>query len=71
MWYAIEEWRPIVGSDYIPFAETGGGDPFLLDMSETPQSVNICLHNENMDIYEVSPSFEAFIDSLAIDPNYH
>ena len=71
LWHAAEEWRPIVGTDYIPFAETGGGDPFMLDVSETPPSVNICLHNENMDIYEVSPSFEAFIDSLAINPNYH
>ena len=71
LWYALEEWRPIVGVDYIPFARTGGGDPFMLDVSETPPSVNICLHNEDMDIYEVSPSFEVFIDSLAINPNYH
>lgn len=70
LWYAIEEWRPVVGPQFIPFARTGGGDPFLLDVSVTPHSVKICRHDEDMEIYEVSPSFEAFIDSLAINPDY-
>lgn len=69
-WRGIEVWRPIVGPQFIPFAETGGGDPFLLDVSVTPHSVKICRHDEDMEIYEVSPSFEAFIDSLAINPDY-
>lgn len=69
-WRGIEVWRPILGKNVIPFAETGGGDPFLLDVSVIPHSVKICRHDEDMEIFDVSPTFEAFIDSLAINPDY-
>ena len=67
--YGLEEWRPILGKKALPFASNGGGDEFFLDLSDTPSSVKICLHDERMAIAFVAPSFEAFIDGLYLDPD--
>lgn len=70
MWRAFEEWRPILGSQAIPFAETGGGDPFFLNVADSPPTVKICRHHGDMQVAEVAPTFEAFIDRLALNPDY-
>lgn len=68
-WRGWEEWKGILGDKALPFAETGGGDPFFLDFSVSPPSVKICLHSRGMSVVELAPTFEAFIDSLAINPD--
>lgn len=69
LWYAAAHWRPILGNQAVPFAGDGGGNQFFLDLSDTPPSVKLCLHDRSMEIVPVSPSFEAFIDELDIDPD--
>ena len=69
MWWWMAAWRPILGPKAIPFATTGGGDPFFLDVTSSPPSVQLCLHDAGFQRVFVAPSFEAFIDSLDIDPD--
>ncbi len=69
LWYAFDHWRPILGDFALPFADDGGGNQFFLDLTTQPPIVKLCLHDESMRAVEVAPSFEAFIDSLAIDPD--
>jgi len=69
LWFATEEWRSVLGKNALPFAESGGGDPFFLDLTTTPPSVKVCAHDENCAIVDLAPSLEAFIDGLTIDPD--
>lgn len=68
LWHALSIWRPIVGELMLPFAETGTGDPFLLDFGTEPPCVAYCAHDDDFAIYDVAPSFEAFIDGLQLYP---
>ena len=65
--YAMTHWRPILGLQAIPFANTGGGDQFFIDLADSPPTVKLCLHRNETLIVQVAPSFEIFIDELAID----
>lgn len=67
LWYAAKHWRPVLGDKAIPFATDGGGNQFFLDLSETPSSVKLCLHDESMRIIAIAPTFETFIDELDAD----
>ena len=67
--YAIKEWRPILGDKALPFASDGGGNEFFLDLEDSPPTVKICLHDEDMAVVDLAPSFEAFIDALYLDPD--
>lgn len=69
LWYAVKHWRPYLGEFALPFASTGGGDQFFLDLSTQPACVKLCRHDEAMRIVYIAPSFENFIDSLEIDPD--
>jgi hypothetical protein len=69
MWYAMTHWRPILGDHAVPFANTGGGDQFFIDLSNNLLSVKLCRHDEGMRLIEVAPSFEVFIDELSFNPD--
>jgi hypothetical protein len=69
LWYAVQHWGSILGKTALSFAEDGGGNQFFLDFSKEPPSVKLCLHDEAMRTLEIAPTFEAFIDSLSIDPD--
>jgi hypothetical protein len=69
IWYAMTHWRPILGDRAIPFASTGGGDQFFIDLSDNPPSVKLCRHDEGMRLIQLAPTFEAFIDELSSDPD--
>ncbi len=71
LWNAMTEWRPVLGLQAIPFANTGGDDQFFLDCGDVPPSVKLCLHDQAMRIVQIAPTFEAFIDELSIDPDMH
>jgi hypothetical protein len=68
-WAAVEKWRKILGNHALPIAADSGGNQFFLDLIVTPPSVKVCVHDENFSMLSLSPSFEAFIDGLSIDPN--
>lgn len=69
LWYAVQHWTPILGQAALPFADDAGGNQFFLDLSSNPAVVRFCVHDEAMRIVDISASFEAFIDSLEIDPD--
>lgn len=69
LWFAMTHWRPILGNQAIPFANTGGGNQFFLDLEDDPPSVKLCLRDEDMRRVQIAPSFETFIDELSIDPD--
>ena len=64
IWRATQEWRPILGKHALPIAEDAFGNLFYLDLSTTPASVNLCVHDDAFEIIELAHSFEAFIDCL-------
>lgn len=61
---AVATWAPILGNLVIPIAEDGGGNQFYVDLASG--YVGICLHDESMRKVILTPSFEAFIDTLAV-----
>jgi hypothetical protein len=67
LWNATKVWRSILGKEAFPFAEDGGGNQFFLDLKTTPDSVKVCIHDENFLIVDLAPSFSAFIDALSLD----
>ena len=69
IWYAVEHWQPVLGRSALPFANDAGGNQFFLDMSSTPPPVKLCLHAHGFRVVDVAPTFEAFIDSLQLDPD--
>lgn len=69
MWYGALRMRPVLGDKALPFASTGGGDQFFLDLSAHPPAVKLWLHYPES-IVEISPTFAGFIDSLAINPDF-
>lgn len=62
-------WKDVLGSGRIPFAETGGGDVFFLDSSSCPMSVKVWFHGSGA-VVDIADSFEEFVDSLYIDPDF-
>lgn len=64
LWVATEEWRKFLNRDILPFAEDEAGNPFLLDLSRVPNSVEICLREENMKIVKLCHTFQGFINGL-------
>jgi hypothetical protein len=69
LWRKTVHWRPNLGQKAIPFAENGGGDKFFLDLSSSPPSVKVCIHDDQFKIIDIASSFEAFIDGLGLDPD--
>jgi len=69
LWVAMERWRPILGATAIPFAADGGGNQFFLDLSVSPPTVKVCVHDECCSTVDLAPSFGAFIDALARHPD--
>ncbi len=67
LWSAINTWRPILGNEAIPFANDGGDNQFFLDLSDSPPSVKVCLHDEGMKKIMLSKTFDEFIDGLDFD----
>jgi hypothetical protein len=69
LWAATETWQRILGKHALQFASDGGGNPFFLDLTKTPPSVKVCVHDEGFRAVDLAPSFEAFIDGLEVDPD--
>jgi SMI1 / KNR4 family (SUKH-1) len=69
LWAATEIWQRVLGKDALPFASDGGGNQFFLDLKTTPASVKVCVHDEGFRAVDLAPSFEVFIDGLAVDPD--
>lgn len=69
LWRNTQEWRHVLGEGKFPFAGTGGGDVFVLDLTTSPPSVKGCVHEEGFRLVDIAPSFEAFIDALELDPD--
>ncbi len=69
LWAATEQWQRVLGKNAIPFAMDGGGNQFFLDFKTSPPAVKICVHDENFNIEDIAPSFEAFIGALSVDPD--
>ncbi len=69
MWWATEQWRPILGAGALPFADDGGDNQYFLDLTQTPHRVFICLHDENFATVELAASLDDFIDRLEIHPD--
>jgi hypothetical protein len=67
LWVATEQWRRILGEDFVPFATDGGGNQFVFDFTTSPPSVKGCVNDRNYSLVDIAPSFEAFIDGLSID----
>lgn len=70
MWANARVWRPVLGVHALPFATTGGGDEFFLDLSQAPAPVCVSIHDENYRVVVLAPSLKAFLDQLMIDPDY-
>jgi hypothetical protein len=68
LWTATEKWQPILGKNALPFASDAGGSQFFLDLATNPPVVKGCLHDENFQVVDLAPSFEAFINGLESDP---
>ena len=69
LWAVARAWRTSLGEKRIPIATDGGGNPFILDMSDSIPKVSICLHDEDFTVVEVAASFSEFIDHLELDPD--
>lgn len=69
LWAATEKWRTWLGNDALPFAEDGGGNQFFIDFKVSPPAIKVCIHDESFSIIDITPSLEAFIDALSIDPD--
>jgi len=70
LWEAVRVWRPYIGEQALPFAEDGGGNVLLLDLSIEPPAVKVCWHDENFRIGHMASSFERLIDGLCSNPDY-
>ena len=69
VWRTTAEWRHVLGATALPFADTGGGDEFFLDLSQTPARVGVTVHDENFRVVWLAHSLEAFLDGLVLDPD--
>ncbi len=69
LWAAARAWRPILGEKQIPIAADGGGNPFVLDLSEATPKVAAYLLDEGLVRVEIAPSFSDFINRLESDPD--
>lgn len=67
--YALRHWRSILGAKALPFADDGGGNLFFLDWHDSPPTVKLCLHDANMKLILIAPTFDAFVDGLEMDPD--
>jgi len=65
-WKAMETYQPLLGDKALPFAADGGGDPFFLDLNETPAPVMLYRHDGEYDREKLADSFGEFIDRLDI-----
>jgi hypothetical protein len=70
LWAAMEAWQPILGCDALPIAEDSGGNHFFIDLKTVAAPVKICIHDDDIEIVDVAPSFQAFIDGLRMNPDY-
>ena len=68
LWSEMAHWQPILGEDYLVFANNGGGDVYVIDLAEEPPDVGLAFHDEDL-IITVAPDFETFIDELEINPD--
>ncbi len=69
LWGATEVWHQFLGFNVVPIAQDGGGNQILLSFDQTPPSVNLCIHDEEMRLIHVADSFGEFIDMLTEDPD--
>lgn len=67
---AISRWGSVLGRGMLPIAKDGGDNQFYLDLTDTPPSVWIYLHDENEARVKLASSLEEFIDGLTVDPDY-
>lgn len=70
LWVAMRRWRSQLGTQAVPFASDAGGNPFFLDLTETPPRVKACVHDNNWAIVDLAPTFGVFVDSLSVNPDY-
>jgi len=71
IWRVTKHWRDFLKANVVAIAETGSGDPFLLDYNTDPPQVIICLHEFEFACYRLAPSFLGFINRLGLYPeNY-
>ena len=67
LWYSTKNWGPVLGPNTLAFADDAGGNQFFLDLNDTPASVWICMHDQDMRRIKLASSLEAFVDDLSTD----
>lgn len=68
IWSAAEAWRGVLGALRVPFAEDGGGNPFVFDFSTDPPSVWIHRTEEGNAGQRLASTFGEFVDGLVMNP---
>jgi cell wall assembly regulator SMI1 len=68
LWRAARDWRDILGSLCIPFAQDGGGNQIYFDLARGAE-VFLCIHDESFKRVYVAESFSSFLDLLEVDEN--
>ncbi len=70
LWSVTTTYRPYIGPEFIPFADDGGGNQFLVKAIGDSDEVYIWVHDEKPHFRKIANSFAEFIDGLYIDPDY-
>jgi hypothetical protein len=67
LWACIEEMRILVGAHALPFGRDGGGNYVYFDLRTKPPPIYLHIHDSDTNVL-VADTFEAFLDSLYVDP---
>jgi hypothetical protein len=70
LWTELEAWRPILGNDALPIAEDAVGNQIFIDLKTPSAPVKVWVHEDHVEIVDLAPSFQAFIDGLRMNPDY-
>jgi len=70
IWYCTGLIESVLGFKCVAIAENGGGDMIFLDMRDKPPSVKILYRSSGNSTPEIADTFEDFIDSLHLNPDY-
>jgi len=66
---AMQEWSEVLGRGYVPFANDGGGNQFVLAVGQKPAPVYIVIHDEDFRQVKLANSFAEFVDALEEVPD--
>ncbi|WP_090313481.1 SMI1/KNR4 family protein [Duganella sp. CF517] len=67
---AIEQWKPVLGNEALPFAQDGGGNQFYLNLKSNEETVWLLLHDQNNKTIKIADNFAAFISLLQDNPDF-